>query len=113
MKIKIILLDRAFFTVECINLLKELRLQFIMPCVCNERVQSAVDSFGGNEGKLPFSIHDSSKNEDTFTMVMYWIRVKGKFIPFATNVEGSTRKLVGTIPKEYRKRWGLRHRLGR
>ena len=106
-KIKIILLDRAFFTVECINLLKNLGLQFIMPCVCNERVQSAVDSFGGNEGKLPFSIHDSSKNEATFTMVMYWSRAKGKFIPFATNVEGSTRRLVGTIPKEYRKRWGI------
>ncbi|MBI2937635.1 MAG: hypothetical protein HYY22_05460 [Thaumarchaeota archaeon] len=50
-RIKLILLDRAFFTVECINLLKELGLQFIMPCVCNERVQGAVNSFGGKEGR--------------------------------------------------------------
>jgi hypothetical protein len=29
----LLLLDRAFFTVECINLLKELRNRFVMPSV--------------------------------------------------------------------------------
>jgi hypothetical protein len=105
-KIKLVLLDRAFFTVECINLLKGLGLRFITPCVCNERVQRAVDSFG-REGKLPFSIHDSSKDEASFTMVVYWSREKGRFIPFATNVEGDARRLVRMIPKEYRRRWGI------
>jgi len=105
-KIKLVLLDRAFFTVECINLLRGHDLRFIMPCVCNERVQGAVDSFG-KEGKLPFAIHDSSKNEATFTMVVYWSREKGKFIPFATNVDGNVRRLVRTIPKQYRRRWGI------
>ena len=106
LRIKLVLLDRAFFTVECINLLKELRLRFIMPCVCNERVKGAMDSFG-TEGKFLFSILDNSKNDATFTMVVYWNREKGKFIPFATNIEGSARKLVRTIPKQYRKRWGI------
>jgi len=105
-KIKLVLLDRAFFTVECINLLKGLGLRFITPCVCNERVQGAVDSFG-KEGKLPFSIHDSSKNEASFAMMVYWSKEKGRFIPFATNVEGSVRRLVRTIPKLYRRRWGI------
>lgn len=107
-RIKIVLLDRAFFTVECINLLKELGLRFIMPCVCNERVKGAVNSFGGKEGRIPFSIHDGSKNEAVFTMVVHWSREKGKYIPFATNVEGrSVRRLVRTIPKQYRRRWGI------
>jgi len=105
-KIQHLLLDRAFFTVECINLLKELRIQFVMPCVCSERVQGAVDSFG-REGRLPFAIHDSSKNEATFTMVVYWSEKKLKFIPFATNIEGDARRLVRMIPKEYRRRWGI------
>ena len=105
-RIKLVLLDRAFFTVECINLLKGLGLEFVMPCVCNERVQGAVDSFG-KEGAVPFSIRDSSKNEASFTMVVYWSREKGKFIPFATNVEGNARRLVGMIPREYRRRWGI------
>jgi len=105
-KIKLLLLDRAFYTVECINLLLELRIQFIMPCVCNERVQGAVDSFG-KEGRLSFSIHDNSGNKAGFTMVVYWSKEKGKFIPFATNVEGSVRRLLEMIPKEYRRRWGV------
>ena len=105
-RVKLVLLDRAFFTVECINLLKELGLRFIIPCVCSDRVQGAVDSLG-KEGTLPFSIHDSSRNEATFTMVVYWSRKKGKFVPFATNVKGKVRRLVKMIPKEYRRRWGI------
>ena len=86
-RVKLLLLDRAFFTVECINLLKEFGIEFVMPCVCNERVQAAVDS--GREGRLLFAIHDSSKDEATFTMVVYWSWKKGKLIPFATNIEGT------------------------
>jgi len=108
-RIKLLLLDRAFFTVECINLLKELRLRFIMPCVCNERVKAAVASFGKEGRIISFSIHDSSKNEASFTMVVYWSREKGKYIPFATNIERTrtVKKLVRTIPKQYRMRWGI------
>lgn len=105
-KIKLLLLDRAFFTVECINLLKELKVKFVMPCVCNGRVQAAVDSLG-RKGKLQFAIHDSSKNEAAFTMVVCWSKSKQKFIPFATNIAGEARRLVRMIPKEYRRRWGI------
>lgn len=107
MKVRLLLLDRAFFTVECINLLKGLGLEFVMPCVCNERVQREVDTFG-REGRLPFSIRDSHQVEEaSFTMVVCWSEKKGKLIPFATNVEGNPRRLVGTIPREYRRRWGI------
>ena len=105
-RVRLLLLDRAFLTVKCINLLKELGLEFVMPCVCNERVQGAVDSFG-REGRIPFSIRDSSGNETSFTMVVCWSEEKGKLIPFATNVEGGARGLARTIPKEYRRRRGI------
>jgi hypothetical protein len=40
-KIKLLLLDRAFFfTTACINLLKGRGVDFITPCVCNERVRA-------------------------------------------------------------------------
>ncbi len=107
-KIKLLLLDRAFFTTACINLLKGMGVDFITPCVCNERVQGAVDSLRGKEGVLPFSIHDNdSKKVASFTMVVYWSERKAKLIPFATNVRGNAKKLVGTIPKEYKRRWGI------
>ncbi len=106
-RVKLLLLDRAFFTTECINLLRGMALRFIMPCVCNERVQAAVDSLG-REGRIPFSIHDNnSKKEAPFTMVVCWSEKKRRFIPFATNVEGGARKLVEAVPKEYRRRWGI------
>ena len=105
-KVRLLLLDRAFFTVECINLLKELGIEFVMPCVCNERVLTTVDS--GREGRLPFSIRDSHQVEEaSFTMVVCWSEKKGKLIPFATNAEGDSRRLVGTMLKEYRRRWGI------
>ena len=105
-KVKLLLLDRAFFTTACLNLLTEMAVDFITPCVCNARIQGAVDSLG-KEGIMSFSIHDSSKTEAAFTMVVYWSKTKRKLIPFATNIRGSARELVGTIPKEYRRRWGI------
>src|ERR1017187_7488963 len=107
-KVKLLLMDRAFFTVECINLLNGLGVKFITPCVCNERVQRAVGSLG-REGRLPFSIRDSHQVEEaSFTMVVCWSKGQKKLIPFATNVEeGDARRLVRKIPKEYRRRWGI------
>ncbi len=109
-KVRLLLLDRAFFTVECINLIKGLGVRFIMPCVCNERVQGAVHTFGREEeGILPFAIHDSQQTgEASFTMVVCWSEGKGRLIPFATNVESrSVERLVRMVPKEYRRRWGI------
>jgi len=37
-KVKLLLLDRAFFTTECINLVKGSGVDFITPCVCNARI---------------------------------------------------------------------------
>lgn len=107
-KIKLLLLDRAFFTVDCINLLERMGIGFIMPCVCNKRVQNAVDSLG-RKGRLEFAIRDNSRNEASFTMVVCWSEKKGKLIPFATNLEAkNARQLVKMVPKEYRRRWGMR-----
>jgi len=93
--------------VDCVNLLKGMSVEFIMPCVCNERVQRAVDSLG-KEGKLRFAIHESTRNDEaSFTMVVCWSERKKKLIPFATNVEGNVKGLVRMIPEEYRRRWGI------
>jgi len=106
-KVSLLLLDRAFFTTACLNLLTEMAVDFITPCVCNARIQGAVDSLG-REGVMPSSIHENdTKTEAPFTMVVYWSKTKRKLIPFATNIRGNARELVGAIPKEYRRRWGI------
>ena len=53
-KIKLVLLDRAFFTVECINLLEGMGVDFITPCVCNERVQAGSRRLVREGGEAPF-----------------------------------------------------------
>jgi len=106
-KVGLLLMDRAFFTTACLNLLRGVAIDFITPCICNARIQDAVRSLG-KEGVLPFSIHENDpKGEAPFTMVVCWSKTKRKLIPFATNVERSAKELVGTIPKEYRRRWGI------
>lgn len=103
-RIKLLLLDRAFYTVDCINLLDELRIRFIMPCVCNQRVNDAVVGLGKKEGTLPFEIRDNNKNVARFTMVVYKRKRDGELIPFATNIG---RPSVKMVPREYRRRWGI------
>lgn len=106
-KIKMLLVDRAFFTVDCINALKEMKIKFIMPCVGNERVQSAIDTLG-RPGKLDkFPIHNANRVEASFTMIVVR-NDKGELKGFATNIGGwSVPRFVRRIPKEYRKRWSI------
>jgi Transposase DDE domain len=106
-RIKVLLVDRAFFTVDCINTLNEMKIKFIMPCVANERVKAAVDSFG-KTGKLDkFSIHNANGAQASFSMVVVR-NDKGELVAFATNITGwSVQYFVRRIPKEYRKRWSI------
>jgi hypothetical protein len=106
-RIRLLLLG-AFFATEWVNLLEGMDVDFIMPYVCNGRVQATVDSLE-REGTLPFSIHDNSTGRRaSFTMVVCWSERKGKLIPFATNVDvRDASRLIRMVPKEYRRRWGF------
>lgn len=99
-KIAYLLLDRAFFTVECINLLKELNISFIMPAIKNERVKEAIES--SREGSFHFSIRDCYGGEASFTLLLHK-REDGEIIAFATNISDILEK----IPKEYKRRWRI------
>jgi len=102
-RIKHLLLDRAFFTVECINLLKSLSIEFIMPCVRNGRVKDAISS--ASERAFQFSIHDENKNEASFTMLLYRREADGAILAFATSMNDAG--ILDAVPDEYRKRWGI------
>ncbi len=106
-QIKMLLVDRAFFTVDCVNALDEMNIKFIMPCVGNERVRSAADTLG-KTGKIDkFRICNAKRVEASFTMVVVR-NDKGELIAFATNITGwRVQYFVRRIPKEYRKRWSI------
>lgn len=106
-QIKMLLVDRAFFTVDCITTLKEMKIKFIMPCKETERVKAAIDTFG-RTGKLDkFPIRNAKGVEARFTIIVVR-NDKGELIGFATNITGwSVSYFVRRIPKEYRKRWSI------
>ena len=107
-RIKMLLVDRAFFTVDCINTLNEMKIKFVMPCVGNERVQSAIDTLGKTGKLMKFPIYNAAHDEATFTMVVVR-NDRDELIGFATNVSAdwSVQYFVKRIPKVYRKRWSI------
>jgi hypothetical protein len=85
-----------------------MKIQFIMPCVGNERVKSAIDTLGktGKIANLP--IYNAQHGVATFTMIVAR-NYKSELIAFATNISGwSDQYFVRRIPKEYRRRrWSI------
>jgi hypothetical protein len=102
-KIRYLLLDRAFFTVECMNLLKGMGIDFIMPAVKNERVRAVMET--ATEKSFQFSIHDSNGDEASFTMLLHRRESDGTMLAFATSMDDPG--ILEVIPDEYRRRWGI------
>jgi hypothetical protein len=89
-KIKMLLVDRVIIKVDCINTLNEMEIKFIMPCIANERVQSAIDTLGRTGKKLDkFPIYNADCIETSLTIVVVR-NDKGEreLVPFATNMSG-------------------------
>lgn len=104
-RIRLVLLDRGFFNVKCINALKEMRMRYLMPAVKNKKIAALID-----EGKFerPLSIDyvmgDDEKAE--FTLLLLDDEKK-ECISFATNLRLDAEKCNSVIPEEYRARWGI------
>jgi len=112
-RIKLLLVDRAFFTIDCINTLDSMHVKYIMPAVKNNRVKDAIGNSGANSIST-FEIGSKSRTARTrLAICRVRRRVKGKVrrrtLAFATNVKGSNKnkQLTKIIPKEYRRRWGI------
>lgn len=106
-RIRLLLVDRAFFTIDCINALDAMHVKYIMPAVKNSKVKDAIESNDINSiGKF-----ELGKKERVAKTRLAICRVKrkeqSKILLFATSMNGSKKQLIRMIPKEYRKRWGI------
>lgn len=116
-KIKKLLIDRGFYSVDVMNMLDRLKVKFLMPAIKNDRVKQAIVDYHNhlNPKMMKFAIRNSQKKEASFGLMIY--RKKGaketdpitdQYIVFATNMKHSeARKLYRKIPLEYKKRWGI------
>lgn len=109
-KIKLVLLDRGFYAVNCIFELKKARVFFIMPVVKDSKMKKLIKE---HRTKLPWiGIHTlGDKNPETFTVCLK--RVDNEVHGFATNKtfdgcgKEDTEKFVNEISNEYTSRWGI------
>lgn len=116
--IGLILLDRAFFTVEVIRVLKGLRIRFIMPAVKNRKVKDAINRYhqledepvqrftlGGGDSAVSFSLAIYPKPRERAEKGQ---RLQDRYLTFATNLpKPKASSLYAFIPQEYRRRWGI------
>jgi hypothetical protein len=116
--IDLILLDRAFFTVDVITTLLRLKVHFIMPAVKNDKVKKAILNYDKQEPTKRFTLGDQRKNV-SFNLAIYprlaeqlpkkrKLSVYDLYFGFATNLSKVlAAKLPLFIPSEYRRRWGI------
>ncbi len=118
--VKLVLLDRAFFTVEVISLLKRLGIRFIMPAVKNKKVKEAIRGYHESKAeavqRFPMG---KDENKVSFNLAIYQRPREHKtkrrkpslydlYLPFATNLSKAVAtQLPAFIPEEYRRRWGI------
>src|SRR5487761_580445 len=116
-KIKSVLIDRGFYSVDVMNTLKRLKVEFLMPAIKNDRMKRTIEDY--HNCLIPstskFTIRNSMEKEACFSLMIYKKKdaketdpISEQYFVFATNMHYSdARKLYPKIPLEYKMRWGI------
>jgi len=105
-KIRYVYLDRGFFGSEIINLLKELKIKFLMPAVKNVKIQKYMSKYNGLKAKIiDYDMGYSKYNRAEFKLVFVDDKT-GTQRAFATNIP-MPEPLAHYYFKWYSKRWGI------
>lgn len=116
-RIEKLLIDREFYSVEIMNVLSRLKINFLMPAKKNERMKQMIADYHNHliPKMTKFTIRNSQKEEASFDLMIYRKKdaketdpIPEQYIAFATNMKYSeAKKLYRKIPLEYKKRWGI------
>lgn len=106
--ISVIMLDRAFYAIECIRTLKQHKTKFIVPVPRNKSIKKIIKE---NDNDLPIILANKvgpDKNYESYNLCLIRGKARGKRIApvyaFATNMVGVTPQQVACM---YRKRWSI------
>ena len=115
-KIRLVLLDREFFSTAVIHEIKQNHCTFIMPARKTPGIKKAIEQFvsGYRESISEYRIRSASGHVESFTLVIIpksnpkKSNITDQYVTFATNIPMN--KIfwnISQIPEEYRKRWGI------
>jgi len=104
LKIKLVLMDRGFFTIECIKVLKRLDLKFLMPAVRNPKIKKKEPEMTTPGILSPFSMGDVD-----FDLIKIRDEEDEKDRLFATNMDFDVDdpKITKKLLSIYSKRWRI------
>lgn len=114
--IRLVLLDREFFSVSVIHELKQLGQKFLMPARKTKGIKNAIVQYveGNREMISKYKIKSASGHVESFTLVIIPNPKPDKpdltdqYIVFATNItRGKIFPKLSQIPEEYKRRWGI------
>lgn len=96
--IKLLLLDKGFYTKKVIKLLIANKIPFIMPVIRDKRIQREIKAFRRGEisNKIKYQFGDSKIN-------LLFLKIEDDVLVYATN----TRKNVLSVHILYAKRWQI------
>ncbi len=116
-KIKLLLVDREFFTTGIISVIKQKKLKFLMPAKKNSRIKDAILQYvnGNRESISPYTIKSASGHVESFTLVILPNKnarkksnIIDQYVVFATNLTPKEiSQNIQNIPTDYKKRWGI------
>lgn len=114
--IRLVLLDREFFSVSVIHELKQLGQKFLMPARKTKGIKNAIIEYveGDREMISQYTIRSASGHVESFTLVIIpnpkpdKPNITDQYLVFATNiVRGKIFSKLSQIPEEYKRRWGI------
>ena len=118
--IRLVLLDREFFSVSVIHELKQLGQMFLMPARKTKGIKNAIVQYveGNREMISQYAMRSASGHVESFTLVILPNPKPDKpdltdqYVTFATNItRGKIFPKLSQIPEEYKRRLGDRDRL--
>jgi hypothetical protein len=114
--IRLVLLDREFFSVSVIHELKQLGQTFLMPARKTKGIKNAIIQYveGNREVVSEYKIKSASGHVESFTLIIISNpkpdkqNITDQYLVFATNIaRGKIFLNISQIPEEYKRRWGI------
>ena len=114
--IRLLLLDRGFYSAAVMQLATAMCVTFIMPVPMSPPVRRAIAEFkaGTRKAISQYTVNEGTAGEYTYTMIIVkrYVKKNGRrvavYLVFATNMSmRKARHAIDRIPSDYKKRWAI------